>query len=148
TWRRSAAGSTRAIARSRRRNSSSSWTAPRHDGIERRRMTPDAFLELALSLPQTTVGRHQAGEGGKILASPATRAGGSAVVKLTLEQRDVLCAAEPDVFAPVVGMGASRGWTRVFVTNADEATARSALQMAWRNAAPPKVRRDFPELAA
>ena len=47
--------------------------------------------------------------GGKIFASPADRPGGAAVVKLTLEQREMLCAAEPDVFAPVVGMGASQG---------------------------------------
>jgi hypothetical protein len=115
-------------------------------------MTPAAFLELALSLPETAVGRHQSGEdlrvAGKIFASPATRAGGTAVVKLTLEQRDMLCAAEPDVFAPVVGMGASKGWTRVFVANIDAATASSALWMAWRNVAPPKLRKAYPEAMA
>ena len=115
-------------------------------------MSPGAFLAIALSLPETAVGRHQSGEdlrvGGKIFASPATRPGGTAVVKLTLEQRDMLCAAEPDVFQPVVGMGASRGWTRITVSNIDETTARSALQMAWRNVAPPKVRKAHPELAA
>ncbi len=114
-------------------------------------MSPQAFLEIALSLPETAVGRHQSGEdlrvGGKIFGSPATRAGGTAVVKLTLEQREMLCAAEPDVFQPVVGMGASRGWTRVMVANADETTARSALSMAWRNVAPPKDRKAHPELA-
>jgi hypothetical protein len=114
-------------------------------------VTPDAFLELALSLPETAVGRHQSGEdlrvGGKIFASPATRPGGTAVVKLTMEQREMLCAAEPDVFQPVVGMGASRGWMRITVANIDEATARSALSMAWRNVAPPKVRKAHPELA-
>ena len=108
-------------------------------------MTPEAFLELALSLPETALGRHQSGldlrVGGKIFASPADRPGGTAVVKLTLEQREILCAAEPNVFRPVEGMGASRGWTRVFVANADEATAGSALRMAWRNVAPPKVRK-------
>ncbi|HZZ89521.1 MAG TPA: MmcQ/YjbR family DNA-binding protein [Caulobacteraceae bacterium] len=108
-------------------------------------MSPEAFLALALSLPQTALGRHQAGPdlrvGGKIFASPADRPGGTAVIKLTLEQREMLCAAEPDVFRPVEGMGASRGWTRVVVANADEPTARSALWMAWRNVAPPKVAR-------
>ena len=115
-------------------------------------MTPAAFLELALSLPQTAVGRHQAGEdlrvAGKIFASPATRPGGAAVIKLTLEQRELLCAAEPDVFAPVVGMGASRGWTRMTVANADAVTAKSALWMAWRNVAPPKLRKAHPETTA
>ena len=106
-------------------------------------MTPQAFLALALTLPETAVGRHQAGEdlrvGGKIFASPATRPGATAVVKLTLEQREMLCAAEPDVFRPVEGMGYAKGWTRITVANIDETTARSALQMAWRNVAPPKV---------
>ena len=115
-------------------------------------MTPDAFLELALALPETALGRHQAGPdlrvGGKIFASPADRPGATAVVKLTLEQREMLCAAEPEVFAPVVGMGASRGWTRITVAAADERTARSALQMAWRNVAPPRVRKAHPEMAA
>jgi hypothetical protein len=115
-------------------------------------MTPEAFLALALSLPETAVGRHQSGEdlrvGGKIFGSPATRPGASAVVKLTLDQRDMLCAAEPDVFRAVEGMGASRGWTRITVANLDEATARSALWMAWRNVAPPKVRRAYDPGAA
>ena len=108
-------------------------------------MSPKAFLELALSLPETAVGRHQSGAdlrvAGKIFASPADRPGGTAVIKLTLEQRELLCAAEPDIFLPVEGMGASRGWTRVLVANIDETTARSALWMAWRNVAPPKVRK-------
>jgi hypothetical protein len=110
-------------------------------------VSPQVFLDLALSLPQTAVGRHQSGEdlrvAGKIFASPATRPGATAVVKLTLEQREMLCAAEPYVFAPVTGMGASRGWTRIFVANADETTVRSALWMAWRNVAPPKVRKEY-----
>ena len=106
-------------------------------------MTPAAFLELALSLPDVAIGRHQSGEdlrvAGKIFASPATRPGETAVVKLTLEQREMLCAAEPEVFRPVEGMGASRGWTRITVARADATTARSALWMAWRNVAPPRL---------
>lgn len=108
-------------------------------------MSPSAFLDLALSLPETALGRHQAGAdlrvGGKIFASPADRPGGTVVLKLTLEQREMLCEAEPAVFQPVVGMGASRGWTRMVVAEANESTARSALWMAWRNVAPPKVAR-------
>jgi hypothetical protein len=108
-------------------------------------VTPDAFLDLALSLPETALGRHQSGEdlrvAGKIFASPATRPGGTAVVKLTLEQREMLCEAEPEVFRPVEGMGASRGWTRIAVARADTTTARSALWMAWRNVAPPRLAR-------
>jgi hypothetical protein len=112
-------------------------------------MNPDAFLAMALSLPETALGRHQSGAdirvAGKIFASPADRPGGTAVVKLTLDQRDLLCAAEPTVFQPVEGMGASRGWTRIVVANADAATARSALWMAWRNVAPPRLAKAHPE---
>ena len=115
-------------------------------------MTPQAFLELALSLPETALGHHQSGEdlrvGGKIFASPATRPGATAVVKLTLDQREMLCAAEPDVFRPVEGMGYAKGWTRITVANLDPAAARSALGMAWRNVAPPNVRKAHPEMDA
>ena len=106
-------------------------------------MTPEAFLTIALALPETSLGRHQSGAdirvAGRIFASPADRPGGTAVIKLSLEQREMLCAAEPHVFRPVEGMGATRGWTRVTVANIDEATATSALWMAWRNVAPPKL---------
>jgi hypothetical protein len=44
-------------------------------------------------------------------------------------------------------MGASKGWTRVTVANADPATATSALWMAWRNVASPKLRKAYPEAA-
>ena len=66
------------------------------------------------------------------------------MIKLTLDQRELLCAAEPTVFHPVEGMGASRGWPRMVVANTDEATARSALLMAWRNVAPPRLARAHP----
>jgi hypothetical protein len=106
-------------------------------------MTPHAFLAIALTLPEVSLGRHQSGAdlrvAGKIFASPADRPGGTAVIKLSLEQREMLCAAEPDIFRPVEGMGASRGWTRIVVANADEDTTKSALWMAWRNVAPSKL---------
>jgi hypothetical protein len=106
-------------------------------------MSPTAFLDLALSLPQAELGRHQGGAdvrvAGKIFASPADRPGGAAVLKLTLGQREMLCQAEPAMFEPVQGRGGERGWTRLIVAEADAATATSALWMAWRNAAPPKL---------
>lgn len=111
-------------------------------------MTPEAFLAAALALPETSLGHHQSGADirvvGKIFASPADRPGGTAVIKLTLDQREMLCTAEPTVFHPVEGMGASRGWTRMVVANTDEATALSALWMAWRNVAPPRLARAHP----
>src|SRR5215469_8168958 len=105
-------------------------------------MSPQDFLRLALSLPEAAPGRHQGGAdirvAGKIFASPADRPGGTAVLGLTPDQSELVCEAEPAVFLPVKGRGGARGWTRLIVAAADEATAQSALWMAWRNAAPPK----------
>ena len=97
--------------------------------VEAISVSPSAFLELALALPDTAIGRHQGGAdvrvAGKIFASPADRPGGAAVLKLTPDQSEMLCAAEPSVFEPVEGRGAARGWTRIIVAAADRATAES-----------------------
>lgn len=103
-------------------------------------MTPAAFLKLALALPDVSEGQHQGGAdlrvAGKIFASPAVRPGGAAYLKLTPEQQQMLCAAEPEAFAPVVGGWGLKGATWFYPKQADVSTARSALWMAWRNAAP------------
>lgn len=111
-------------------------------------MTPSAFLKLALSLPDATQGAHQGGAdlrvGGKIFASPADRKDGEAVIKLTREQQEMLCAAEPTVFKPVAGGWGAKGWTRLVVKNADAATAKSALWTAWRNVASKTLQKAHP----
>ena len=102
-------------------------------------MDADAFHALALSLPETAQSSHMGAVDfrvrGKIFAQPAGR-GGSAIVKLTREQREMMCAAEPSVFAPEPGQWGRLGWTRLTVDAADETTARGALWTAWRNVAP------------
>lgn len=102
-------------------------------------MTPAAFLKLALSLPEAEAGAHMGHSdirvAGKIFCSPADRPGEQAYLKLTPDQQQMLCAAEPDVFVPVKGGWGLKGATYIRVRNADAATARSALWMAWRNAA-------------
>ncbi|WP_163272902.1 MmcQ/YjbR family DNA-binding protein [Chelativorans alearense] len=60
----------------------------------------------------------------------------TAVVKLTPEEQQMVVASEPAVFAPVKGGCGRKGWTQVRLSQADQATLESALQMAWRNAAP------------
>lgn len=106
-------------------------------------MTPAAFLKLAMSLPEVEAGSHQGGAdlrvGGKIFASPANRSGGAAYIKLTPEQQKMLCDAEPKIFAPVPGGWGLRGATWIYPKHADAKTAKSALWMAWRNAAPKKL---------
>ena len=61
---------------------------------------------------------------------------GTAVVKLTREQQEMLTDAEPAIFAPVKGGWGRQGWTNVALAACDETTMASALWMAWRNAAP------------
>jgi hypothetical protein len=112
-------------------------------------MTPAAFLKLALALPDVTQGAHQGGADlrvdGKIFSSPANRAGGAAYLKLTPDQQSVLCDAEPEVFAPVPGGWGKRGATWIYPKNADAKTAKSALWMAWRNAASRALLKAHPE---
>lgn len=112
-------------------------------------MTPAAFLKLALALPEVTQGQHQGGGdlrvAGKIFSSPADRPGGAAYLKLTPDQQQMLCAAEPKVFQPVPGGWGLKGSTWIFPKHADAATARSALWMAWRNAAPKKLLKEHVE---
>jgi len=118
------------------------------DDVEQQGVTPAAFLKLALALPEVTEGEHQGGAdlrvGGKIFASPAVRAGGAAYLKLTPEQQQMLCAAEPKAFAPVPGGWGLRGSTWIYPKHADAKTAQSALWMAWRNAASKKLLKEYP----
>lgn len=103
-------------------------------------MTPDAFQNLALAMPQAELSSHfgqsDARVKGKIFASRLNDAGGIATLKLLPEQQAMLCAAEPLAFSPVAGSWGLKGWTAVDIGRLDEATAKSALGMAWRNAAP------------
>ena len=75
----------------------------------------------------------------------------TAVVKLTLEQQEMLTDAEPAIFAPVPGGWGRQGWTRVALIACDETTMVSTLWMAWRNAAPAAAKkrgRAAPRLSA
>ncbi len=56
-----------------------------------------------------------------------------AMVKLTPDQQEMLCAAEPAMFRPVKGGWGLRGATNLSVAEADAQTARSALAMALKN---------------
>lgn len=112
-------------------------------------MTPAAFLKLALALPETAEGAHMGHSdlrvAGKIFSSRADRPGGAAYLKLTPDQQKMLCEAEPEMFAPVNGGWGIKGATWIYVAKADAATAKSALWMAWRNAASVKLLKAYPE---
>jgi hypothetical protein len=112
-------------------------------------LTPAAFLKLALSLPETTEGSHMGHSdlrvAGKIFSSRADRPGGAAYLKLKPDQQAMLCEAEPEMFAPVPGGWGRQGATWIYVAKTDAKTAKSALWMAWRNAASKKLLKDHPE---
>ena len=108
-------------------------------------MSPDGFRKLALALPEAEekshFGKADFRVRNKIFASlPDT----AAVVKLSPGQQEMLVAAEPSIFQSVKGGWGKQGWTRVELASADETTARSALQMAWRNVAPLRLARAHP----
>lgn len=112
-------------------------------------MTPDAFRQLALSLPLAKPGEHFAQDDarikGKIFVSRLNDPTGMATLKLTPEQQQMVVEAEPELFRAVPGAWGLKGWTSVCMARADEATALSALWMAWRNAAPAALRKLHPD---
>jgi hypothetical protein len=106
-------------------------------------MTTDDFRRIALALPEAEekshFGKPDFRVRNRIFASLPP--GGHAVLKLTPEEQAMLTEAEPDIFRPVKGGWGRQGWTEVTLSAADETTLRSACLMAWRNAAPPAIRK-------
>src|SRR6185312_14451797 len=105
-------------------------------------VTADDFRRLALELPEAIESAHMGHPdfrvGGKIFAtlSPAGELG---MVKLTPDQQEILCAAEPEMFVPVPGGWGRGGSTHVRLAAAEEDAARGALRLAWRGRAPAKM---------
>ena len=104
-------------------------------------MSGDLFRRLALGLPEAEekshFGKADFRVRNKIFAG--FTAEGSAYVKLTPEQQDMLCAAEPGHISPIKGGWGRQGWTLVNQTKADEALLKSVLLMAWKNVAPKRL---------
>jgi hypothetical protein len=104
--------------------------------------TPDHVRAIALALPEAVEGEHMGHPdfrvGGKIFAT-LTPERGLAMAKLTLEQQELLCAAEPSIFVPVPGGWGKCGSTQIRLDKADEATLASALLTAFRNVTPKRL---------
>jgi len=100
-------------------------------------MTPAAFAKLALALDGAAQGSHGGHPdfraGGKVFATMGYPDKDWAMVKLTPDQQEMLCAAEPAMFQPVKGGWGLRGATNLRLGAADPRTARSALAMALQN---------------
>jgi hypothetical protein len=95
----------------------------------------DLFRNLALPMPGAVGNAHMAHPGfrvGKrIFATLDYHKPGCAMLKLNLDQRAMLIAAEPAMFAPVPGGWGKHGATILHLDQADEPTAESAVRMAY-----------------
>ena len=100
-------------------------------------MTPAAFRKLALALDGASESAHGGHPdfraGGKVFATMGYPDKDWAMVKLTPDQQEMLCAAEPAMFQPVKGGWGLRGATNLKLAAADQRTAKSALAMALKN---------------
>lgn len=94
------------------------------------------FRALALVLPQVEekshFGKADFRVRNKIFAG--FTADGVAYVKLTPEQQEMICAAEP-IVSPIKGGWGRQGWTAIDHENADRILLESLLLTAWRNVA-------------
>lgn len=107
--------------------------------------TGSAFVRSALALPEAEEGSHFGKRDfrvrGKIFASlPTPR---QAVLKLTIEEQELLTSTEPDIFFRIPGGWGRKGWTSVALDKCDGDTLTGALRMAWRNVAPTSLRSKF-----
>lgn len=99
-------------------------------------ITKSQFRDLALSF----AGAVQAGHfdvtdfrvKGRIFATWRDK-DSRAVLKLAPDQQKLLMETSGAVFSPVAGSWGQKGWTRVALDIADEATLRHAMTMAWQN---------------
>jgi hypothetical protein len=103
-------------------------------------MSSARFRRAALALPGAIEGAHQGHAdfriGKRIFATLGYPDESWGMVKLTPEQQTILVDAEPEIFRPVPGGWGRQGSTHVRLANADAATLKSALSMAWQNIAP------------
>lgn len=111
-------------------------------------MTPEAFRKLALSMPEAEASSHfdvpDYRVAGKIFAT-AGKMDGKAVLKLTPDQQQLLCEAEPSMFEVIPNAWGRKGWTNLVLKKVDVKTAKSALRMAWKNAASKTLLKAHPE---
>ena len=108
-------------------------------------MTPQDVRRIALELPGATEKSHFDKPDFRVRdrVFATLPEDGNAVIKLTRDQQEMMCAAEPAIFRPVDGGWGKQGWTRVTLAVADDKTLRSALVTAWRNTAPITLRKAF-----
>ena len=82
---------------------------------------------------------------GKIFATLGYPAKGWGMVKLTPEQQHYFTKDFPDIFVPVKGAWGLRGATSVHLKAVTRKTLQEAIFAAWRNTAPKRLAKEFPD---
>lgn len=107
-------------------------------------MTNEELRALALSFPDACEKPHfDRGSfrvdlpKGKIFAT-LLEADLSVNLMLTPDEQDMLVEAEPELFSKIPNKWGEKGATKMALPACDDATARSAIAMAWRHAVPPR----------
>lgn len=105
-------------------------------------MTADEFRSLALSMPEAVEDAHMGHPDFRVRAKIFATLGPDedwGMVKLTPEQQALLVRTESAAYKPASGAWGRRGCTLIQLEDADVATVREALIMAWRNTAPKRL---------
>lgn len=106
-------------------------------------MTRDDFRAMALRLPETTEtddnGTVHFRVRGRPFARLPARDTGWADVLLSKKDSELCGAGEPEIFAPLKSTWFRTGYTQINLMKAGEHTLRSALDAAWRRAAPRRL---------
>lgn len=104
-------------------------------------VTPAQFRKLALAMPDSIEAPHfeltSFRSGGKIFATMSEK-DARVMVKLTLEQQEMMTAAEPTIFQRIPNAWGDKGATWMHLKHADKATAESALKTSFANLNAPK----------
>jgi hypothetical protein len=99
-------------------------------------MTAADFKKFALSLEGAEEGSHMGAVdfrvGGRIFATLAHKDLGYGNLMLTPQLQAELVKERPDIFLPIAGGWGRMGSTHMRLKEADAATLRQALQIAWK----------------
>ncbi|WP_137113768.1 MULTISPECIES: MmcQ/YjbR family DNA-binding protein [Mesorhizobium] len=102
-------------------------------------MTPQAYCEIALSMPEAEQSSHFDVTDFRIrnkIFATLRAADSRAVIKLTPADQKLLIETSSTAFSPIKGSWGLKGWTLVHLDRADADVVRHAIAIAWRTVAP------------
>jgi len=107
-------------------------------------MTAKDFRQIALSFPETEERAHMNHPdfrvAGKIFATLGYPDKTRGMIKLSPEDQHYFSKDYPDVFIPLKGAWGRRGATSVILKAAKKDVLSKAIEAAWRNTAPKRLR--------